>query len=251
LFAFIDPFGLPIPFEMVRQILSRGGSFYQGLRVGGAPTEILLNFSVHGINRVGGQLTGKGTDLRRVKARDTTIAAVDGALGGDWWQPIWRSEAHDRVDRILDGYRARLLDLGHDWGMFTIPVSDRWMGSPAYHLLFMTQHPDGLWAFNESVSSAMEEYRRFCHESEGRMDFELLAEREAKWCSAISDNIKTCLKSGRFRLDRRIADVYGETLGYAREKHVRKALRALHEAGDTPTDCAGEKRLSRLIVVPP
>lgn len=44
LFAFLDPFGLPIPFSMVVDILRRGGRPTSFGRTGGAATEVLLTF---------------------------------------------------------------------------------------------------------------------------------------------------------------------------------------------------------------
>ncbi len=96
LFTFLDPFGLPIPFSMVVDILRRGGRPASFGRTGGAATEVLLNFSIPGINRVGGQLTGKGTDARWLKARDTMVDRMDEVLGGAWWHrsgPVARTTA--------------------------------------------------------------------------------------------------------------------------------------------------------------
>lgn len=108
LFAFLDPFGLPIPFGIVEDVMRRGGRATQFGRRNGAATEVLLNFSIPGINRVGGQLTGDGTDERWLKARDTMVARMDDVLGGTWWQNIWRAGGSGRVERILKAYKDLL-----------------------------------------------------------------------------------------------------------------------------------------------
>jgi three-Cys-motif partner protein len=251
LFAFVDPFGLPIPFSQTASILQRGGRRTGHGRVGGAATELLLNFSIPGINRVGGQLTGKGTTTQWLKARDTQVAHMDEVLGGAWWQPIWRSEDDDRVDQIRQGYRQRLLDTAGGWAVFDIDVADRWKGPPSYHLLLFTQHPDGVWAFTECLSSASEEYRTYCHEHEGLLDLEPLAEREVLWVSTIEENVREILAEGKpFKPVDRLIDVYGSSFGEARQKHLRKALKQLHKEGVTSTNCVGVNDLGGLLIRP-
>ena len=72
LFAFFDPFGLGVPFDMLTErILSRKRG-----QIGPA-TELLLNFSLPGLRRNAGHLTSKSTDSRYLKARATLIGRVD------------------------------------------------------------------------------------------------------------------------------------------------------------------------------
>ena len=240
LFAFIDPFGLPISFSTLLDILRRGGRRSGYGRVGGAATEVLLNFSIPGINRVGGQLTGRGTNPKWLRARDSMVAKMDAVLGGDWWQAIWRSDDPDRVELILEGYKDRILEGSDGWAIFDMEVSDRWKGPPSYHLLMLTQHPDGIWAFNEAISSASEEYRKFCHEHEGRLDLEPLAQRESEWVDEIAQNIEDILAEERsFSPVQNIDRVYGEAFGEAREKHLRKAIKRMYAEGKTSTNGVG------------
>ncbi|MEW6475251.1 MAG: three-Cys-motif partner protein TcmP [Actinomycetota bacterium] len=248
LFAFLDPFGLPIPFDMVQDILRRGRS-RSGF--GGAATEVLLNFSIPAMNRVGGQLTGRGTSPRWLRARDTMVAHMDQVLGGDWWQAIWRSGAADRIDQIRTGYKDRLRATGN-WAVFDIDVADRWGGAPSYHLFLFTQHEDGVWRFHETLSSAEEEYRTYCHDHEGLLDLEPLKDREARWTSTITDNVERILAEGKqFKPVRRISDVYRGVFGEARQKHLRKAIERLHAAGKTSTNPKGVNDLSDLWIKPP
>lgn len=252
LFAFLDPFGLPIPFSMVVDILRRGGHPTSFGRASGAATEVLLNFSIPGINRVGGQLTGKGTDERWLRARDTMVQRMDEVLGGDWWHRIWTSGAQDRVEQILDGYKDLLLKKSAaGWGIFDVDVADRWQGPPSYHLLLLTQHADGVWAFNESLSLAMEEYRQYCHEHEGLLDLEPLKDREQQWIAHIESNLRRILQERQpFRAVDRITEVYGDAFGQARQKHLRPALKQLHAKGVTTTNCVGVNDLGPLRIKP-
>ena len=226
LFAFIDPFGLPIPFEMVVQMMKRAtGSG------GRAATEVLINFSTSGINRVGGQLTGEGSDPAWLKARETMVERMDEAMGGPWWQEIWRSEADDRVRQIREGYKRRLRSASAgNWVTFDIGVSDRWRGAPSYQLLLFTEHVDGVWAFHEALSSAQEEYRSFCHGREGILDLEPLTDREEAWIDHIEENVDQLLAIGPFEPVYKIVEVYGDAFGEAREKHLRRALKRLYKS---------------------
>ncbi len=251
MFAFIDPFGLPIPFEMVAQIMRRSGVWIGGgVRIGAA-TEVLMNFSKSGINRVGGQLTGAGTDPRWLRARDTMVDRLDAALGGQWWHDIWRSGDHDRVDRIRKDYAERLRKAaGAHWAYFDIGVSDKWQGPATYQLLLFTQHEDGVWGFHECLSSAYEDYRAYCHHAEGMLDLEPLAERELKWVQHIEENVERLLATERpFKPVHYLEEVFGDAFGEAREKHLRKALKNLHSRGKLSMNLKG-RRLGELTLKP-
>lgn len=120
LFAFFDPFGLGVPFDMLTErILSRKRG-----QIGPA-TEVLLNFSLPGLRRNAGHLTSKSTDSRYLKARATLIERVDRTLGGDWWHSIWETDSKQREAAIVSGYVERLRSAAGGWGQATIPVRNR------------------------------------------------------------------------------------------------------------------------------
>jgi three-Cys-motif partner protein len=237
LFAFVDPFGLPIPFETLAAVMRRGRA--PGRL--GAATEVLLNFSTIGINRSAGQLDAKVTREANAKASRSVVKRVDDTLGGAWWQPIWRSGSTDRVARIRDEYADRLMAAaGGNWFVFDISVSDRWLGPESYRLLLFTQHTDGIWRFHEALSSAQEEYRQYCHESEGRLELEPLDRRESDWIKHIEQNVEHILsRKPSFTPVDEIVDVYGDAFGFAREKHLRKALQSLYKASRISTTPKG------------
>lgn len=206
LFAFFDPFGLGVPFDMLDQyILSRK----QG-QIGPA-TELLLNFSLSGLRRNAGHLISPSTNSRYRKARATIIERVDRTLGGDWWQAIWEAGDRDREVAIVSGYVDRLRKAAGGWGHATIPVQNRWEGPPVYGLIFLTSYQGGLWAFNEALSNAMEEFRGKAHEFHGMLDLDLPSDREAKWIDQIAANVEAQLtKHGPFTIGRDMK-VYGDT----------------------------------------
>jgi len=227
LFAFCDPFGIGLPFRSLIDLLTRPGT--QGEWRKGPPTEVLLNFSRPGIYRNAGHLTSASQHPEYIKLRPKLVENVDRCLGGRWWQPIATSRDPDWVDQILDGYVRRLSDCGSGWSCYHIPVADDWDAKPIYHLVFLTQHPDGLWLFNEALSSATEAFYEWAHEGQLRLD--TAEDRGARWSRAIADNVREMLPAGSFVVCQRMRDVFGSTLGLAREKHLRAGLRILHQEG--------------------
>ena len=237
LFAFLDPFGLPIRFnDLVDKLLQRPEKL-------GAKTEVLLNFSVRGVQRNAGHLTSAKT----YAAKQALIKRTDERLGGPWWQDIWRDEPEQRDDLILRGYVQRLSEAaGGRWGRWTIPVANHVDGHTVYHLIFFTQHPDGMWTFNNALSKAMEEYHEFCYR--GRLDIDPLEERKQRWTQEIYHNIERLLDDGSFVVQNRLDEVCGEALGYARDTHIRAAIKALHNDEKTLTTGVGD--IQRMVVLP-
>jgi three-Cys-motif partner protein len=250
-FALLDPFGLGIPFTMLRdELLARSGNVKFGYRVEGAATEVLINFSIPGLRRNAGHLESTSTNATYLKARDTILETVDQSMGGDWWRELWLAGGDDRIDAIYEEYKRRILGLAGKWTVYTVPVSDRWNGPADYNLMLLTQHPDGAWHFNEALSGSLELYRARCHEAAGQLDLEPLAEREAQWVAEIEGNIRGMLAKGRpFTVGKNMTEVYGEAIGYARELHIRRAIKALHAAGETPTN--GKGGIQKMRVLPP
>lgn len=104
--VFLDPFGLPIPFDsLVSNILRRPLN---------QKTEVLLNFSTAGLNRNAGHLLSP----KSYPAKPTFIEGLDECLGGDWWQLLWRDNSPpERNDLIRQEYVRRLVAAGlGGWG---------------------------------------------------------------------------------------------------------------------------------------
>jgi three-Cys-motif partner protein len=239
LFAFLDPFGLGLPLStLTGKLLQRPSG-----RRGRVPTEVLLNFSLSGLRRNAGHLTSSKRVGTYELARETIIK-----LGGKWWHSIWVDGSEgSRELQVLDGYLKKLKHEAPDWHQFIVPVSDRWKGKPDYFLIFLTQHLDGIWLFNQSVSSALERYRLFCLSESGQLDLEPLSQREQAWVDDVAGNIRGLLLSGAFAVLDKTSEVYGHTLGFAREKHVRKAIKQLHAEGVTSTTGIGDIPTMRVV----
>ncbi len=105
-------------------------------------------------------------------------------------------------------------------------------GPPVYALIFLTQHPDGLWLYHEAVSNSSEEYRRIVRPVDDTQLSLFKVDQDADWASEIRSNIEVRLgEVGRFKIKDHMQYAYGSTLGQAREKHVRAALKELFKAG--------------------
>jgi three-Cys-motif partner protein len=229
LLAFFDPFGLPIPFDMLRdRVLGRPNPQ-------GVATEVYLNFSLAGLRRCGGKLRKpQTTNKAYAKSRERTLEKVDESLGGDWWREAWLSGAPNREDLIVAEYANRL-----GWAGWIVPAPNWWEGSTAYYLILLTKHPDGVWAFHESLSLAMEDLYTFCHQDQ--LSLYTHEERGLQWIEAIANNVERLMGAGKPLLIRdHLDEIYGDALILAREKHLRAAIKTLRAQGKTKTEGRGE-----------
>jgi len=238
LFAFLDPFGLGLPLDTLTGRLLRRPADVQGRR---CPTEVLLNFSLSGLRRNAGHLESTSQNKKYLIARQTILERLDKAMGGGWWRSIWQNhDSGERENAIFEEFLKKLSSAASAWNLFAVPVSDRWQGRPDYHLVLLTRHRDGIYFFNESVSLALEKYREFCLTETGQLDLESLKSKAPEWIATIEENMKQLLTHGSFVIRDNVAAVYGPTLGFAREMHVRRAIKNLYAAGVTPTTGVGD-----------
>lgn len=173
--VFLDPYGLALPFDqLVGLLFCRQHT-----------TEVVINFSLAALQRLGGFLgkdywprTKPGpVDLfgepaepamspeRAHKAtdqRDQMVGLLDEFLGGDWWQAIKRSGDPVWRERVRDEYVRRLCEAGgRGWMNWAVSIPEKFDGKPVYDLLLFTRHPHGLWLFNDASSIAyFKHYRR-------------------------------------------------------------------------------------------
>lgn len=247
LFVFLDPFGLMIPFDDVAAIFkSRPGG------LGAAGTEVLINFSTVALRRIAGHLTSATPTAR-------TLERMDIVCGGDWWRDAWLAEAptKDATDpqkeaaeeAVVNGYADRLGGAAPS-GYWTFDVRNRAHYRAAYHLVFLTRHPDGLLLFGEALSLGLARWRRAIWEVEsaGSLfdgDEEAFKSQEAtlagEWVDEIERNLRALLaKHGAVKISNHYAQVYGSALGRARELHLRAAWKRLLADGTTATDSKGK-----------
>ncbi|MCF3138284.1 three-Cys-motif partner protein TcmP [Paenarthrobacter sp. AR 02] len=233
LFVFLDPFGLTVPFDRIVQILKSRD--HPGLPRPQQPkTELLMNFSYEAVRRIAGALRSP----KAYAAKDAQIAALDSALGGDWWRELALQESPDWVQQVLVGFADRV-GTATGCSYITADVADSLTAKPVYELILFTRHDDGLWKMAESMSLARRDWRQWLvkqNDSQGNAQQELpglnFTDNESEWVREIAENVKAILsKFGRFRIDEKLEKVFGRTLGLARETHIRKALKLLKTEG--------------------
>ncbi|BCJ59734.1 three-Cys-motif partner protein TcmP [Micromonospora endophytica] len=239
MFVFLDPFGLMIPFESAARIFDRP-------RYAGAPaTELLINFNANAIRRIAGHLTSENSN-------EATLIRMDEVCGGDWWRKTWLDALPDRdaaEEAVVNGYASRLAKACNA-GCWTTDVRNREDLKPAYHLVFVTRHQDGMYLFGESISLGLESWRKAIALKDNGSDmlfdpvelFKASEERLAeRWITEIEKNLTQLLAAGQpFQILDRYNEVFGSTLAKAREKHLRAAWRRVKAAGLTDTPSTGK-----------
>lgn len=243
LFAFLDPFGPALDFELVKQKLLGRPDWPR--------TEVLLHFSVarmgravHVARATGGELS---TSFRRTAER------LDQFLGGAWWQDHFATVTDERDERratdvalrVAAEYQRRLT-AGTRFRAVSMPVRPRPDLAPRYVLVLFTRSGEGAWHFADSLGQAGLEWEEAWFEDRLRREpsgqetlfgdapvFDrdrYLAERRPRWVSSIAQNLRSLLVGGAsFRPMDRVPEVYGSVLGKAWAPDVRSAVKRLHD----------------------
>lgn len=243
MFMFSDPFGLGLSFDAItNKVMQRS-----------AKTDLMINFSLSALWHCGGQLNNKATADRAVRARQKTLDRLDASLGGHWWQPIWRnnegkSQTRDRLIVVEYAKRVAKEAGGPIW--VAIPVPDRLGGNPAYYLIFFTRHPDGLWLLANNLSMALEKFEEWCGRGEqaDAAQLELALDwhgaksaRELQMLRDIARNVDQLLtEQSEVIVGSQLSKVLGDHFGFAREMHIRRALRQLYGDGKISTEPKGD-----------
>lgn len=253
LFAYLDPFGFGLPFDTVVDLLTRnpGGPGYP-------PTEVMLNFTANGIRRAGG-LIKPGRVISPSEAK--TLAHADAACGDTWWREIviqhylLNDDLEKAVELVAHTYMNRVCRAAKT-DAFALDVKNREHHKPVYYLIFFTRHRDGMWLFNNAVSSAQHEWRKHLAPPPWEPDPTLLLDiprepsfedeertRENSWIATLKTNIYNLTGSGEFWIGTKMPKVYEGVLGEAREKHVRCAVKELVKEEKVQTLSRNSKKL--------
>lgn len=240
LFVFLDPYGLTVSFDRVVDILTARNR--RGWPSALQPkTELLLNFSYEAVRRIAG-VARSGKDYA---AKFGQLESLDQALGGNWWRPMAQDAQDGWVDEVLLGYADRVAEAA-GYGFITVEVADSLEALPVYELILFTRHQDGLWEMSEAMSFARQAWRQWLvdrrelaagGQTELRgLDFD---DNEDAWISEIAKNIENLLQQADcVTIQEDLGEVLGRTLGLAREKHIRAALKQLYRGRvvrDAPT----------------
>ncbi|WP_162238905.1 three-Cys-motif partner protein TcmP [Microbacterium sp. Leaf320] len=249
LLLFLDPFGTGLSFATLTAAVRA--------RPAGASTEILLNFNLEAVWRIGGLLNHEGRSL----ADEKTLTRVDGFLGGTWWREHFvtvrdehAASAAAAARSVASQFRARVYN---EIGLrsLAVPIRRRPNHEPLFLLTLFYTHPAAPATFIEAASGANQEWRAYNRQrdleaeleriGEGRLfpsewdqelsDSELErveTELESEWVAQIVENIR---RHAQERSELPLADtlplIYGETLALARTKHLRQAWDQLATEG--------------------
>lgn len=257
LLLFLDPFGLPPAFDVLVDV-------FKGRPTGAFPpaTEVLFRFDANAIRRIRGVL--KTDDY---PARAATLAALDRAAGGTWWQDEndWSLDNEEYGDWFINRLFQKITKEAGcaGWGTDVRQRSDL---QPAYYLIFLTRHRAGMEVFGEALSLAQEKWRRAVFDEalaatqaggQGMLlDPEAMfaqeeAQRVAQFHDRLEANVRALLgQHERFRVRDEWQAVFDGVLGKAREKHLREALKRLQVAGVTSSDSKG-KLFDKIVVRAP
>jgi three-Cys-motif partner protein len=249
LLIFLDPFGTALAYDLlVQQIVGRPK---------GALTEVLLNFNIDSVRRIGGRLLedlAPGTS--RFDARELTLRRIDGFLGGDWWRQVYldnygngaEGSAGRAATAVADQFRMRL---GAATGLKSIdvPVRRRPGHVPLFLLTLFYSHAAAGYQFADAAALANGDWRAYNRlldlaeeiekantapslfavddilTSQAEKDADAAEARlHAEWVDRVAANIRQLVRDHPvLPLAASVADLYGTAFGVAGEKHLRAA----------------------------
>jgi three-Cys-motif partner protein len=233
-FLFLDPCGLGIPFDDLVAALNRGKDW--------PPTEVLINFSLEAIRRIGGHVTSPTPN-------ETTMQNLDTSLGGSWWRDYFANGVTDEAVQGVVREFAKRLSKATRMTLINVPVRRAPTHKPIYYLIFGTRHPAGIWQFSHCTAKAIEDWwAQVTVEQEQQSGPTLFdvnpriqdVEREA--IPVIAANIERLInEKGEVRLGDYPVEVFGTYVGRVRESAARQAVKELHKSGGTPSTGVGGK----------
>jgi len=256
---FVDPFGLGLSRATLERVLRRRSS--------GQPIDVLYHFSLSTVARMGravisGPIPGPNA------------SQIDAALGAIGWRADFEtaSGTGEPTNAAISVAKRFGEAVHRATGLrcTSVPVRQRPGQLPKYLLMLFSANAEAHWDFADLASSAYVDWLHFCD----RADYDAnLAIREARGVSELfplaeptRDDIDTRLAeearryltahipdllsaSGPLRPMDAVEALYGDMLGRARVKHVRDAIKRLHDAGRIDDDGKGDywTRTIRLI----
>jgi three-Cys-motif partner protein len=255
LFLFLDPCGLVLPQDRLVDVLARKRPQKW------PPTELLMNFSMMAVWRLGGH-------VRSPKGNEKSLQRFDDVCGGTWWREYFADAvasrdkdgaAEDAIEAVAAEY-ARRLERRTDMLVQSVPVSHSPRKRAVYRLVFATRSPYGLWVFGDTVARARATWWETLEEREEDDGLFSVAsvtrpdpkEVEAKAVPEIAENLAKLLARTRrpVKLVEHTLEVFGSFYGQVTEPVVRKAVQLLHEQGRTPSNGVGVKKTREITLYP-
>jgi three-Cys-motif partner protein len=250
LLTFLDPFGTALPRDfMMKTLFARNES---------ATNEVLLNFHLLSVARIGG-LMAKGAELSEPDLK--TVARLDAFIGSEAWrneflnvyEPGNEGSATDGAQAVARLFRAQLKnESGYD--SFPLEIRKGIKHKPIFELTLFYRRTIGEYKFADAASIANTAWRRWISEQEMREDAERFSDAlfgaefseaqfsesfkrseeslSASWVDSIRKNMVDLLaRDKRVVVSQRVRELYGDTIGLAGEKHLRRAWVSLEKSG--------------------
>ncbi|MFJ2915064.1 three-Cys-motif partner protein TcmP [Streptomyces sp. NPDC087228] len=250
LFLFLDPCGLVLPQDRLVEVLARKRPQKR------PATELLMNFSMMAVWRLGGH-------VRSPKGNERSLQRFDDVCGGTWWREYFadavasrgrNGAAEDAIEAVAAEY-ARRLEQRTGMVVQSVPVSHSPRQRAVYRLVFATRSPYGLWVFGDAVARARAEWWKELEEREEDALFSLAPdpkEVEARALPEITANLEKLLIRARrpVKLVDHTLEIFGSFYGQVTEPVARQAVRLLHEQGKTPSNGVGVRRTREITVAP-
>lgn len=246
LFVFLDPFGVALSFDtLVTAIKSRPPR---------AITEVLLNFNVESVWRIGGYLSSIHPSLREC----TALERVDDFVGGDWWRreflEVRVADEKNRAGVAARAVAKRYQELMHErlgYQPITVPIRRRPNATPIFLLTLFFTNSTAAWVFADAASGANRDLRAFYKnlnddnipedalipremlQNLSDQDFERKeGELDKEWVKQIAGNLRKLIdEHDEVPMLQFVFEIYGSTLGLARDRHIRKAWDQLAKEG--------------------
>ena len=240
---FVDPFGLGISYDLFKATLGRPRP---------ARTEILLNYNIEAIRRIGGHLSTPDRP-----GAEKSLQRVDASLGGTWWRSVFQEnrqkDPEKSAARAADAVTSAFHQMvQQDTGRraVTVPIRRSSTAREAlFELTLFHDHEAAAYKFAFAASTANEKWRKADRER-GRITddrqaplfstAELSAADEARiekqlsdeWTEEIAGNIERLLSTrSQLRLADELPSILGQTYGLARERHINAAKKLLQREG--------------------
>lgn len=246
--VFLDPFGVGLDrASCLRQVLQRSPD---------QPTELLLNFSLEAVRRVGPFVRKpEGTPNRAA-----LLETMDTWLGGDWWHPHMAGvnpadpEATNNAANAIAHEYGRRLSLAAQCGVATVPMRRSAAEKPLFSLMLFHPKVYAKYPFNEAVSNAQKKWRdrmwdldvqRAVAELDrnpllGKQHVDMVLEARKyddnrlvdEWVDTIYENINRALdRRPSLTMKDDFDIIFDGVVGAARGTHFRKAWDRLHKDG--------------------
>ena len=143
LLAFVDPYGPSANIEAVGPLLNR------------QKTDAILLFPSHDVWLRGASATKRPEDLTSVEKGNLT--RNDSLYGDDAWRNIATNASltkEQAMKQYVDFYLSRLRELGRSFYLKNIGLQFSGFETAAYHIVLVTEHPDGAMRMNAILRKA-------------------------------------------------------------------------------------------------